>query len=290
MQYLTPLSFNDATELAATASSSRFLAGGTDILVQMRADIFTPDVLIDLKHIPGVFDITREADGGWSIGVAVPGAVMREHAELGRDWPGLVEAVDLIGSTQVQGRATMTGNLCNASPAADAVPAMIAAGIELSIQGPNGVRRVAAEAIATGPAQTSLVKGELISAVHVPARGQNGGDAYQRFIPRTEMDIAVVGCGINLRLEAGIITEARVALGAVAPTALLVAAAADAIIGTALDEAALQALSEAAIAACAPIDDKRGTVKFRKHIAGVLARRVAQQAYGRAKGKSGERS
>ncbi len=286
MQYHTPSSFSEAMTLAVDAcGSTRFLVGGTDILVQMRADIFTPDVMIDLKQIPGVGEISHEADGGWTIGVAVPGAVMREHSALGRDWPGLVEAVDLIGSTQVQGRATMVGNLMNASPAADAVPAMIAAAVEVSIQGPDGVRRMAVETIPTGPGQTALTRGELITAVHIPARGRQGGDAYQRFIPRSEMDIAVVGCGVNLRLEGGKVAEARVALGAVAPTALLVAQAAQAIIGTSLDEAALQALSTATIAACAPIDDKRGTAKFRKHVAGVLVRRVTLQAYRRAGGE-----
>lgn len=285
MRYLTPASFDDAVEMAASASGiTRFLAGGTDVLVQLRADIVTPDTLIDIKKIDGVHDITRESDGGWRIGVAVTGAEMSEHAELGRDWPGLVEAMDLIGSTQVQGRATLTGNLCNASPAADSVPAMIAAGVTVTVTGPNGSRTVAAEDIPTGPGKTSLAKGEMISAVHVPARGASGGDAYLRFIPRTEMDIAVVGCGINLRLDGDTITEARVALGAVAPTALLVQQAADAIIGTTLDDAALDALAAAASAACKPIDDKRGTIKFRTHVAGVLARRAAKIAYDRAKG------
>lgn len=286
MQYLTPTSYSDAVAMASgVTGSSRFLAGGTDVLVQMRADIFTPDVLIDLKHIPGVFDIVSEADGGWTIGIAVPGAVMREHAALGQDWPGLVEAMDLIGSTQVQGRATMVGNLCNASPAADAVPAMIAAGVEVSILGPDGNRRAAVEDIPTGPGKTALAPGEVITALHVPARGERGGDAYLRFIPRTEMDIAVVGCGVNLRLnDDGVISQARVALGAVAPTALLVPAAADAIIGTKLDGAALETLAQAATAACNPIDDKRGTIKFRKHVAGVMARRAAQLALQRAAG------
>ena len=287
MLYLTPSSFSDASAMAVNAKgSSRFLAGGTDVLVQMRAEMFTPDVMIDLKGIPHTGDITREADGGWTVGIAVPGAVLREHAELGADWPGLVEAVDLIGSTQIQGRATMVGNLCNAGPAADAVPAMIAAEVEVTIEGPNGSRRVAAQDIATGPGKTSLAKGELVTAVHIPPRGTNAGDAYQRFIPRTEMDIAVVGCAVNLRLNGDTITEARVALGAVAPTALLVADAANAIIGTTLDAAALDALAAAATAACNPIDDKRGTIKFRKHVAGVMARRVAVQAYARAGGKS----
>lgn len=284
MNYLSPASFDDAVAIAANASGvTRFLAGGTDVLVQMRADIVTPDTLIDLKQIAGVHDITRSADGGWRIGVAVTGAEMSEHPELGRDWPGLVEAMDLIGSTQVQGRATLTGNLCNASPAADSVPAMIACGVTLDVTGPDGTRTVAAEDIPTGPGKTSLAKGEVISAVNVPPRGACGGDAYLRFIPRTEMDIAVVGCGVNLTLDGDTITAARVALGAVAPTALLVPEAATALIGTTLDDAALDALAQAASAACSPIDDKRGTIRFRTHVAGVLARRTAKIAYDRAR-------
>ncbi len=287
MKYLTPASFAEAASLARDASGvTRFLAGGTDVLVQMRADIVTPDTLIDIKHIDGVRDIIRGADGGWTIGVATPGAEMKEHAELGAEWPGVVEGMDLIGSTQVQGRATLTGNLCNASPAADSVPAMVAAGVEVTVSGPDGSRRVKAEDIPVAPGRTSLSKGELISAVHIPPRGDNGGDAYLRFIPRTEMDIAVVGCGVNLRLDGDVITEARVSLGAVAPTVLLVQACADTIIGSTLDEAALDRLAEAASAACNPITDKRGTVKFRTHVAGVLAQRTAKIAYGRAKGET----
>lgn len=288
MNYHTPASFADAIAIAANADGvTRFLAGGTDVLVQLRADIATPDDLIDIKHIDGVKEITRRADGGWDIGVAVAGAEMSEHPELGQEWPGIVEGMDLIGSTQVQGRATLVGNLCNASPAADSVPGMIAAGVTVTVTGANGDREVAVEDIVTGPGKTSLTKGEMISKVHIPARGKNAGDAYLRFIPRTEMDIAVVGCGIDLRLEGDIITEARVSLGAVAPTALLVQKAADTIIGTSLDEAALGNLAEAASAACNPIDDKRGTIKFRTHVAGVLAQRAATIAYDRAQNNKG---
>lgn len=286
MHYHTPTSFDDAIAIAAEATgTTRFLAGGTDVLVQMRADILTPDTLINVKGISGVKDITRTPEGGWQIGIAVAGAEMTEHAELSRDWPGVVEATDLIGSTQIQGRCTMVGNLCNASPAADAVPAMVAAEASVTVTGPNGTREVAVEDIPTGPGKTSLDAGEMITAVHLPPRGTNGGDAYLRFIPRTEMDIAVVGCGINLRLDGDTITEARVALGAVAPTVRLVTEAAEAIIGTTLDDAALTALAEAASAACSPIDDKRGTVKFRTHVAGVLAQRAAKIAYARAQGE-----
>ena len=285
MNYHSPESFEDAVAIAAKAhGTTRYLAGGTDVLVQLRADIVTPDDLIDIKKIDGVSDIACD-DNGWTIGVAVTGAEMSEHPSLHREWPGLVEAMDLIGSTQVQGRATLTGNLCNGSPAADSVPAMVAAGVTVSIIGPNGARTIAVEDIPTGPGRTSLDKGEVVSAVHIPRRGENGGDAYLRFIPRTEMDIAVVGCAVNLRVDGDKITEARVSLGAVAPTVLLVEDAANAIIGTSLDDDALNKLAEIASAACNPIDDKRGTIRFRTHVAGVLARRAAKIAYDRARAK-----
>ena len=286
MNYHTPSNFLDASEIAAnSAGQIRFLAGGTDVLVQMRSDILTPDDLIDIKLIQGVKDITQNNDGSWTLGIGVSGAEMSEHAEFKKAWPGLVEATDLIGSTQIQGRATIVGNLCNGSPAADSVPAQIAAGATVSVIGPSGERIEKVENIPTGPSKTSLKKGELISAVHIPARGKNAGDAYLRFIPRTEMDIAVVGCAVSLRLDNGIITEARVALGAVAPTVLLVDECAQAIIGTKLDKAALKKLAQAAEKACNPIDDKRGTIEFRTDIAGVLAVRTAKKAYDRAQGK-----
>ncbi|WP_319545338.1 xanthine dehydrogenase family protein subunit M [Ruegeria conchae] len=286
MDYHSPASFAEASALAQNATGiTRFLAGGTDVLVQLRSELVTPDTLIDIKKINGVHDITRNSDGSWTLGVAATGAEMSEHPELGHDWPGVVEAMDLIGSTQVQGRATLTGNLCNGSPAADSVPAMVAAGVTVTVTGPEGARDVAVENIPTGPGKTSLAKGEVISSVNIPARGENGGDAYLRFIPRTEMDIAVVGVGVNLRLDGDIITEARVSLGAVAPTVLLVEEAARAIIGTTLDDAALDALAAAASAACNPIDDKRGTIAFRTEVAGVLAKRTAKIAYARAKGE-----
>lgn len=287
MEYYSPASFAEASALAAGADGiTRFLAGGTDVLVQLRADIVTPDTLIDIKKIDGVSDITQNDDGSWTLGVAVTGAEMTEHASLSGDWPGVVEAMDLVGSTQVQGRATLTGNLCNGSPAADSVPAMVAAGVTVSVTGADGSRKVAVEDIPTGPGRTSLAKGELVSAVNIPARGANAGDAYLRFIPRTEMDIAVVGVAVSLRLDGDTVTEARVSLGAVAPTVLLVQECADAINGSTLDDAALDALAAAASAACNPITDKRGTVEFRTDVAGVLAKRAAKIAYARAKGET----
>lgn len=285
MRYHAPSSVAEAVKLAAgTTGITRFLSGGTDVLVQLRAGMVTPDDLIDLKKIPGLHDITKTADGGWRIGATVSGAEMRRHAALCADWPGVVEGMNLVGSTQVQGRATLAGNLCNGSPAADSVPGMVAAGARVVVTGPNGTRDVAVEDIPAGPGRTKLQPGEMIEAVLLPPRGTQGGDAYLRFIPRTEMDIAVVGVGISLTLDGDKVVSARVSLGAVAPTVLLVDAAAKAIIGTTLDEAALAALATAVRAAATPISDKRGTAEFRNEVVGVLAGRAARIAYDRAKG------
>jgi carbon-monoxide dehydrogenase medium subunit len=250
----------------------------------MRAGMVQPDDLIDLKHIPGVDKVEKTADGGWKIGIAVPGIVLGGHAGLVKDWPGVVEGMNLVGSTQIQGRATLAGNLCNGSPAADSVPGLIAAGATVTVTGPKGSRDIPVEAVPTGPGKTSLAKGEVISSITLPPRGKNGGDCYLRFIPRTEMDIAVVGCAVSLRLDGDKVVEARVALGAVAPTVLLSEACAKAIIGTTLDDAAMAALAKAAEGAAKPISDKRGTKEFRIDVAGVLARRAAKIAYDRAKG------
>jgi carbon-monoxide dehydrogenase medium subunit len=285
MHYEAPDSLDAATALLANASgTARVLAGGTDLLVQLRAGMIAPDLVVDVKHIPEVNQISAE-NGGFRIGAGVSGARLGEHPEVRKLWPGVVEAVELIGSTQIQGRATMVGNMCNASPAADSVPAMIAASALVRVVGPNGQRDVPVEDICIGPGKTSLAKGEIVASVLLPARPPRSGDAYLRFIPRTEMDIAVVGAGVSLTLdESGTCTAARVGLGAVAARPLLVAPAADALIGTKVDEAALEALAAAVSAACKPIDDKRGTIEYRTKVAGVMARRAAVIALARARG------
>ncbi len=286
MNYHVATSFEEASAIAAASKGvTRFLAGGTDVLVQMRAGIVQPDDIIDIKKISGTDVIAQNDDGSWRIGIAVPGARLGAHAGFGSDWPGIVEGMELVGSTQVQSRATLTGNLCNGSPAADSVPGLVAAGATVTVVGTKGSREIVVENIPAGPGRTTLEKGEVIAAINVPARGANAGDAYLRFIPRTEMDIAVVGCAVNLRLEGDKVVEARVAVGAVAPTVILVPEAAEAIIGTTLDDAALAALAAAASAASKPISDKRGTAEFRIEIAGVLAKRAAKIAYARAKGE-----
>ena len=284
MRYEAPETLDAAVALLAGADgSARLLAGGTDLLVQLRAETIEPALVVDVKRIPELCAIAAE-DGGFRIGAAVTGAELGEHAALKATWPGVVEAVELIGSTQIQGRASLGGNLCNASPAADSVPALIAAGATVSIAGPGGRREAPVEAIVTGPGKTSLAKGEIVVSFFLPARPPRSGDAYLRFIPRTEMDIAVVGVGISLTLdENGTCGAARVVLGAVAERALLVPEAAAALVGSALDEAALARLGEAASAACRPIDDKRGTKVYRIKVAAVLARRTAQIALERAR-------
>jgi len=286
MRYEAPRSLKSAVALLAGAKgSAQILAGGTDLLVRMRSGFAEPDLIVDIKRIDGMKSVTAEKDG-WRIGAAVSGADLAENKAVCRAWPGVVEAFNLIGSTQVQGRATMAGNLCNASPAADSVPALVAAGATVRIAGPKGRRDVAVEKVPTGPGKTSLKKGEIVASILLPKRPARSGDAYLRFIPRTEMDIAVVGVGVSLTLNAkGVCTAARVSLGAVAPTVLLVEPAAKALIGTTLDEAALAALAAACSKACKPIDDKRGTVEYRTKVAGVLARRAALIAYERAGGR-----
>ena len=287
MQYLAPTSVDDAVAmLAAQTGDCRILAGGTDLLVRMRGGFAEPDAVMDIKRIGELRRITRE-EGGFRIGAAVSGAEMAENADLVASWPGVVEAAGLIGSTQIQGRATVAGNLCNASPAADSVPAMVAAGAVARLASASGTRDVAVVDIPAGPGKTTLQRGEFVASIFLPAPAARSGDAYLRFIPRTEMDIAVVGCGVALTLDAkGLCTAARIALGAVAPTVILVPEAAKAIIGTNLDEAALTALAKACSAAAKPIADKRGTVEFRTHVAGVLARRAATIAKERAGGRA----
>lgn len=284
MQYLSPETVEEAVSLLNGASGSiRVMSGGTDLLVQLRSGRLKTDAILDLKRIAELSTIAEE-EGGYRIGSAVPSAEMGEHVGLSRLWPGVVEGAGLIGSTQVQGRATLVGNLCNASPAADSVPAMVAARAVARIVGPSGTRDVPVEEIPAGPGKTKLAKGEFVASIFLPARPKGAGDAYMRFIPRTEMDIAVVGVGINLTVDgSGVITDARVALGAVAPTVVVSDAGAKALVGSKLDEEALDRLAEAVSADSKPIDDKRGTREFRIKVAGTIARRVAAIAYERAR-------
>src|SRR5262245_5460645 len=232
MRYEAPNSVDGAvTLLAGAGGDARVLAGGTDLLVQMRSDILDPELIVDIKKIAETRSVTQDK-GTWRIGAAVTGAELRENAALRKAWPGVIEAANLIGSTQVQGRATMGGNLCNGSPAADSVPALIAAGAIASVAGPKGRRDIPVEDVMLGPRKLALTKGEFIVSFLLPARPKGSADAYLRFIPRTETDIAVVGSGVNCTVDSkGAISAARVSLGAVAGRGLLVHAAAQAVAG-----------------------------------------------------------
>jgi len=291
MRYESPETLDAAVGLlAGAAGEARVLAGGTDLLVQLRAEMIEPTLVVDIKRIPEMQAITANDDGSFRIGAAVPCIALGEHVGLKAAWPGVVEGAELIGSTQIQGRASMGGNLCNASPAADSVPGMVAAGATATIIGPDGTRDVPVQDVCAGPGKTTLVKGEIVAYLNLPAQAPRSGDAYLRFIPRTEMDIAVVGAGINLTLDdSGTCTAARVALGAVAERVLLVDDCAAALIGTKIDDAALENLAAAASAATRPINDKRGTVEYRTKVAGVMARRAAVIARDRAQSSAGDK-
>ncbi|MGH7046764.1 MAG: FAD binding domain-containing protein [Stellaceae bacterium] len=283
LSFSAPDSIDEAVRVLAGASGlAKVLSGGTDLLVQLRSGRMRPDLIVDTKRIPGMIGIREEGER-FVVGAATPGATIFANEALTRAWPGIVEGMDLIGSEQIQGRASLAGNLCNASPAADSVPAMIAARASCLIAGPNGRREALVEAIVTGPGRTSLAKGELIVEFHIAKPKPHQADAYLRFIPRTEMDIAVVGCAVNVTLDnSGVCTDARVVLGAVAPTQVIVEDGAKALIGHRLDDVTLSALDDAARRACKPIDDKRGTIEYRTKVAGVLARRAATIAFERA--------
>ena len=284
MRYEAPTTLAAAVALLSGANEmARVLAGGTDLLIQMRGGRVDPLLLVDVKNIPEMTSIVAE-NGGVRFGAAVSCMELSEHQAFARAWPGVTEAAMLIGSYQIKGRASVGGNLCNASPAADSVPALIAAGASVSIVGPKGRREARVEDIATAPGKTSLAKGEIVASFLLPPRPAHAGDAYLRFIPRTEMDIAVVGAGVNLTLDnKGVCSHARVSLGAVAERALLVAEAAAALIGTTVDAAAIERMGAAASAACKPIDDKRGTKEYRIKVSGVMARRAAAIALDRAR-------
>jgi carbon-monoxide dehydrogenase medium subunit len=283
LSFTAPTTVDEAVwMLAGSPGLAKPLSGGTDLLVQLRSGRMRPEAIVDVKRIPGLIGIREEA-GEFVIGAATPGVMLSAHKAFEHAWPGIVEGADLIGSQQIQGRASLAGNLCNASPAADSVPAMIAARATCVIAGPNGRRTAPVEAIVIGPGRTSLEKGEFVVEFHVPKPKPHQADAYLRFIPRTEMDIAVVGCGVNVTLDGnGVCTDARVVLGAVAPTQVIVEDAARALIGHRLDDATNAALDAAAQRACKPITDKRGTIEYRTKVAGVLARRAAKLAFERA--------
>ena len=285
--YEAPSNLSDAISLldehAKEGRRAQLLAGGTDLLVQMRSVDNTPRTIIDIKKLAETNRLEINGEEIF-IGSAIASAELYENEELKGLLPGLLEASDLIGSTQIQGRATMGGNLCNSSPAGDSIPAMMAVGAVCEVAGPDGSREISVEEFVTGVGTNILSESEILLGLKIKRPASNSRDAYLRFIPRTEMDIAVASCGVSVTMDGNQCVQARVAIGAVAPTALLVPEAADALVGSELEEAALLAAGEACTNASSPISDKRGTAEYRRKVVAVLCRRATAIAAERAKG------
>jgi len=285
-EYVAPGTISEVIALLAEKGErARILAGGTDLIVQIREGRRAPDCVVDIKHVPEVNELSCDPANGLWVGAAVPCYRFAEHPELMRLYPGLVDAVSLVGGVQIQSRASVGGNLCNASPAADTIPALIAAGAVCILAGPEARRELPVESFCTGPGQTALRRGEFLIGLRLPPPLPHMGSAYLRFIPRNEMDIAVVGAGVAVTLDDSRTrcTAARIALAAVAPTPLLVPEAGESLVGGTLTEDDLQRAATLARAAARPITDMRGTADFRWHLVGVLVQRTLKIASARAK-------
>ncbi len=288
-EYVTAQTVDEAISLLAEkGDQARVLAGGTDLIVQVREGRRHPDVIVDVKKLAETNVLSYDPQNGLNLGAAVPCHRIYGDATIAQAYPGLMDAFTLIGGIQIQGRASVGGNLCNSSPAADSIPALIVHHTVCVIAGPNGRREVPVEQFCSGPGQNILQAGEFLVSMRIPAPPKNFGACYQRFIPRNEMDIAVVGAGSSVVLsdDGSSVTAARVSLGAVAPTPLLVDEAAAALVGKTVSDDAIEAAAQAAIAASRPIADMRGTIEQRRHLAGVLTRRTLQQAIARARGEA----
>ena len=284
-QYLAASTIEEAVNAHSKANgSARFLAGGTDLLVQIKSGIRKPNLVIDVKKIVELNSIEEISENEFVVGASVSGVNLNRNKKFSKLWPGVLEAFRLIGSEQIQGRASLGGNICNGSPAGDSVPALIAAGCIALIAGPNGKREIPIEEFHIGPGKTVLDNGEMLVSLKFPKREINSSDAYLRMTPRTEMDIAVVGCGVNITFENNVCTAARVSLGAVAPTPLLIKEASKIMIGSDLNSEILDEVSKICMDLCDPIDDKRGTIDYRTKVAGVLFKRATLTTIDRIKG------
>lgn len=286
IHYEAPTTLQQAISLlAAHGEKAKAIRGGTDLIVQMRAGVRRPDYVIDVKKIPEMGSVSFDLQKGLRLGAAVSCIELAENADMRRYYPGLTEAAHLIGSLQIQSRASVGGNLCNGSPAADTIPALIALGAKARVIGSGGERTVPVEDFCTGPGQTVLKPGELVIEFLIDSPEPHSSDAYLRFIPRNEMDIAVVGVGTSLTLDAteDKVVDARIGLGAVGPTPMLASEAAQALIGKNLDDATIERAAQLATAKSSPIDDMRGTAEFRRHTVGVLTKRTIAIAAKRAR-------
>ena len=288
IDYVAPTSIQEAIELMASkGDQARAMAGGTDLLVQLRGGRRTSEVVVDIKDIAELNELTYDSQKGLTIGAAVPCYKIYQDDEISGLYPGLVDSASLIGSIQIQGRASIGGNLCNSAPSADAIPALIALGAVANVAGPSGTRQIAVEEFCTGPGQNVLGSGEILVSVSIAAPPDKSGAAYLRFIPRNEMDIAVAGVGASVLLDSSgqNFVSARIALASVAPTPVFSKAAGDALAGKPVSEDSINEAAEKAMGDAKPITDMRGTIKQRTHLIGVLTRRTLDNAIKRARGE-----
>ena len=284
IDYAKPGSMKEAVDLLVEhGERARILAGGTDILVMLRGGRYELDLLVDGKSIPELNEMSYDPGSGLTLGAAVPCHKIYADATVNDVYPGIIDVATLIGGTQIQGRATFGGNLCNAAPSADSIPIMIALHATAKIVGPDGTREVAAEDMCTAPGQNQMRRGEMLVSMHFPPPEPGSGAHYMRFIPRNEMDIAVAGAGVSVVLDNGTLKEARVALASVAPTPLFVRDAGESLAGKPANEESVQKAAEIARDAAKPITDMRGTIEYRRHLCEVLTRRALNIAIQRAK-------
>ena len=284
IKYVRAKSIDEAISLLENGgATARVLAGGTDIIVQARERKRHVNLLVDIKPIPETQVLTYDADGGLTVGAALPCYKLYNDETVRRLYPALVEPASVIGGVAIQGRASLGGNLCNSGPAADSIPAMMVLEGKALIAGPKGRRTVAIEDFCTGPGRNVLTDGEFVVSINFPSPQPNAGAAWQRFIPRNEMDIAVTNAASNIRLDGDTVRWARIAIGGVAPTPLMVPDAVTAIVGKALTEETIKAAGEAAKNTARPIDDMRGSVRQKKHLSAVLVERTLREAANRAR-------
>jgi carbon-monoxide dehydrogenase medium subunit len=283
--YAAPATVREAVDLLAAHPRAKLLAGGTDLLVQLRSGRKDTDLVVDVKRIPELTSVQYDPARGLTLGAAAPCYRIYGDGAVAAAYPALADVASLIGGTQIQGRASIGGNLCNAAPSADSVPLLIAYSATCQIQGPGGSRECAVEDFCTAPGRNVLQPGELLVSIHLPPPQAGSGAHYLRFIPRNEMDIAVAGAGVEVTLEDGHFRSARIALAAVAPTPLYVAAAGEALAGKPVAPESIAAAADLARAAALPITDMRGTAEYRRHLCGVLTQRALEAAIRRARGQ-----
>jgi carbon-monoxide dehydrogenase medium subunit len=279
--FATPQSVQEAVEVLARAGGEgRPLAGGTDLIAQMKENRRSPGVVVDVKWIPDLNVLSWDARGGLRVGAAVSCTRIATYAPVRERYPALAEACALVGSVQIQNRAALGGNFCNAAPSADAVPPVLSYGGKLILAGPDGRRELAAENFFVGPGQTVLGKGELLVEISIPTPPSPSGAAYLRFIPREEMDIAIVGVGsfVQLNTDRTHCEQARITLAAVAPTPLRAREAEAFLVGKPLDQTTIAHAGELAAKAAQPISDVRGSAAYRVEMVKVLTRRTLQKA------------